>query len=129
MLERPCETIASIEASVAPAWRHRFEAHWAAFEHGLQPVDTAIALSQTLGPAEAVGRAVAHAELFQAVPAAWCIVHEPKLLGPSTTFWANKVAPRSAVPKGRMGDADELLFVPEGDDAMPVLKPDRARGL
>ena len=28
-----------------------------------------------------------------------------------------------------MGDADELLFVPEGDDAMPVLKPDRARGL
>ena len=28
-----------------------------------------------------------------------------------------------------MGDADELLFVTEGDDAMPVLKPDRARGL
>ena len=28
-----------------------------------------------------------------------------------------------------MGDADELLFVAEGDDAMPVLKPDRARGL
>jgi hypothetical protein len=28
-----------------------------------------------------------------------------------------------------MGDADELLFVPEGDDAMPVLKRDRARGL
>ena len=27
-----------------------------------------------------------------------------------------------------MGDADELLFVAEGDDAMPVLKPDRARG-
>ena len=27
-----------------------------------------------------------------------------------------------------MGDADELLFVTEGDDAMPVLKPDRARG-
>ena len=25
-----------------------------------------------------------------------------------------------------MGDADELLFVTEGDDAMPVLKPDRA---
>ena len=28
-----------------------------------------------------------------------------------------------------MGDADELLFVTEGDNAMPVLKPDRARGL
>jgi len=28
-----------------------------------------------------------------------------------------------------MGNADELLFVAEGDDAMPVLKPDRARGL
>ena len=28
-----------------------------------------------------------------------------------------------------MGDADELLFLTEGDDAMPVLKPDRARGL
>ena len=28
-----------------------------------------------------------------------------------------------------MGDADELLFVTEGDDALPVLKPDRARGL
>ena len=27
-----------------------------------------------------------------------------------------------------MGEADELLFVTEGDDAMPVLKPDRARG-
>ena len=28
-----------------------------------------------------------------------------------------------------MGDADELLFLTEGDDAMLVLKPDRARGL
>jgi hypothetical protein len=27
-----------------------------------------------------------------------------------------------------MGEADELLFVTEGNDAMPVLKPDRARG-
>ena len=27
-----------------------------------------------------------------------------------------------------MGDADELLFVTEGDNAMPVLKPDRAYG-
>ena len=28
-----------------------------------------------------------------------------------------------------MGDADELLFLTEGDDAMLVLKPNRARGL
>ena len=27
-----------------------------------------------------------------------------------------------------MGDADELLLVTEGDDAMLVLKPDHARG-
>jgi hypothetical protein len=27
-----------------------------------------------------------------------------------------------------MGDADELLFVTEGDNGMPVLKPDHARG-
>jgi hypothetical protein len=26
-----------------------------------------------------------------------------------------------------MGDADELLLVAEGDDAMPVFEPDRAR--
>ena len=60
-LQRPCEAAASIEASLAPAWRHRFESHRAAFEHGLQSVDATIALSQTLSPAEAVGRAIAHA--------------------------------------------------------------------
>ena len=27
-----------------------------------------------------------------------------------------------------MGEADEPLFVTEGNDAMPVLEPDRARG-
>ena len=81
LLKRPCKAVASIEASVAPVWRHRFEAHRAAFEHRLQPVDAAIALSQTLGPAEAVGRAVAHAELFEAEPAAWCIVDEPEFFG------------------------------------------------
>jgi hypothetical protein len=27
-----------------------------------------------------------------------------------------------------MNDADELLLVAEGDDALPVLKPDRSRG-
>lgn len=95
-LQRCGKAVASIEASVAPVWRHRFEAHRAAFEHGLQPVDAAIARSQTLGPAEAVGRATAHAELFEAEPAAWCIVDEPKLLGPSTTFGADEKGPRAA---------------------------------
>ena len=51
----PCEAIASIEASVAPVWRHRFEAHRAAFEHRLQPVDAAIALSQALASAKGIG--------------------------------------------------------------------------
>ena len=82
-LQRCCEAVASIEASVAPVGRHRFEAHRAAFEHGLQPVDAAIALSQTLGPAEAIGRAVAHAELLEAEPAAWRVVDEPKPFGSS----------------------------------------------
>ena len=113
-LQRPCKAVASIEASVAPVWRHRFEAHRAAFEHGLQPVDAAIALSQTLGPAEAVGRAVAHAELFEAEPASWRIVDEPKPFGPSAAFWANKVAPRAPVREHRMSDADEFICSPNG---------------
>ena len=54
-VERPCEADASIEAPVAPVWRGRFEAQRAAFEHGLQPVDAAIALSQALSLAEGVG--------------------------------------------------------------------------
>ena len=60
--QRPCEADASIEASVAPARRHRFEAHRAAFEHGLQPVDAMIALSEAIASAEGIGRAVAHAQ-------------------------------------------------------------------
>src|SRR5271166_3473155 len=68
-LQRCGEAVASIEASVAPVWRHRFEAHRAAFEHGLQSIDAAITLSQTLSAAEAIGRTVAHAELFGAKPA------------------------------------------------------------
>ena len=132
--QRPCETVASIEASVAPFWRHRFEAHRAAFEHGLQLVDSAIALFQTLGPAKAVGRAVAHAELFEAEPAAWCIVDESKPFCPSSAFWANKVAPRAAVREFRMGDADAFavpiaLLIAKGDNGQPVLEPDRAGGL
>jgi hypothetical protein len=53
--QRPCESGDSIEASIAPVWRHRFEALRAAFEHGLQLVDAAIALSQALSSAEGVG--------------------------------------------------------------------------
>jgi hypothetical protein len=60
-LQRPCEAVASIKAPVAPVWRHRFNAHWGAFEHGLQPVDAAIALLQARGSTEAVSRAIAHA--------------------------------------------------------------------
>ena len=92
-LQRRCEAVASIEASVAPVRRHRFEAHRAAFEHGLQLVDAAIALSQTLGPAEAVSGAIAHAKLFEAEPAAWRIVDEPKLLGPSAALGAEEIGP------------------------------------
>ena len=128
-LQRPCKAVASIEASVAPVWRHRFEAHRAAFEHGLQPVDAAIALSQTLGPAEAVGRAVAHAELFEAEPATWRIVDEPKLFGPSARTLGSEIAPRAAVRELRMSDADEFGLLAERYEGLPVLKPDHARGL
>jgi hypothetical protein len=55
MLKRPCDAVASIEASVAPVWRHRFEAHRAALEHGLQPVNAAVALSQPLASAKGIG--------------------------------------------------------------------------
>jgi hypothetical protein len=72
---------------------------------------------------------MAHAELFEAEPTAWCIVHEPEFFGPSVAPGAAKVGPRAAIFENGMGDADELLFVTEGDDALPVLKPDRARGL
>ena len=45
------------------------------------------------------------------------------------------MTPRAAVREFRMGDADAfaafvaMVLVTEGDNAMPVLKPDRARGL
>jgi hypothetical protein len=126
--QRPCEAVASIEAPVAPVWRRRFEAHRAAFEHRLQPIDAAIALSQTLGPAEAIGRAVSHAEFFEAEPAARCIVDEPKPFGPSAAFQANKVAPRAPVRELCMSDADEFVLLAERYEDLPVLKPDRARG-
>ena len=128
-LERPFEAVASIEASVAPARRHRFEAQRAAFEHGLQPIDAAIALFQALGPTEAVARAVAHAELFEAAFAAWCIVDQPELLASGSALRAAKIGPRSAVPKDRMSDADEFVLLAERYEDLPVLKSNRARGL
>ena len=128
LLQRCGKAVASIDPSVAPVWRNRFEAHRVAFEHGLQPVDAAITLCQTLSPAEAVSRAVAHAELFEAKPAAWCIVDEPKLLGSSAAFWANEVAPRAAVRELCMGDADEFGLLAERYEGPLVLKPDHARG-
>jgi hypothetical protein len=128
-LQRRGKAVASIEASVAPVWRHRFEAHRAAFEHGLQPVDAAIALSQTLGSAEAVSRAIAHAELFEAAPAAWRVVHEPKLFGPSATLGTDEIGPRAAVPEDRMSDADEFFLSAEQYAGPLVLEPNRARGL
>jgi len=127
-LQRRCEVIASIEASIAPAWRHRFEAQRAAFEHGLQLIDAAIPLSQTLGSAEAVSGAIAHAKLFEAEPAAWRVFHEPKLSASGSALRAAKIGPRATVRERRMSEADKLLFLSEGDDAMLVLKPDRARG-
>jgi len=35
LLQRCGKAVESIKASVAPVWRHRFEAHRSAFEHGL----------------------------------------------------------------------------------------------
>jgi hypothetical protein len=106
----------------------RFESHRAAFEHGLQPVDAAIALFQALAPAKGIGRAIAHAELFEAAPAAWRIVDEPKPFGPSAAP-AAKIGPRAAIRELCMGDADELLFVTEWYDGLLVLEPDGARRL
>ena len=127
--KRSSEAVASIEASVAPVWRHRFEAHRAAFEHGLQPVDAAIALSQARGSAEAVARTVAHTQLSRpAALAAWRVVDEPKLFPPAAASRADEIAPRAAVRELRMGDADESVLLAERNDRLPVLKSDRARG-
>jgi hypothetical protein len=129
LLKRPCEAVASIEASVAPVWRHRFQAHRAAFEHGLQPVDAAIALSQARGSAEAVARTVAHTQGPAALHAAWCIVDEPKLLSPAAASRTNEIAPRAAVRESCMGDGDEPVLLPKPNDSLPVLKSNSARGL
>jgi hypothetical protein len=80
----------------------------------LYSVNVAISLAQALTSAKAVGRAVAHAELFEAEPTAWCIVHEPELFASGSALRAAKIGPRSAVRELCMGDADELLFVTEG---------------
>ena len=45
-------------------------------------------------------------------------------------FYSDKgLVPRAAIFENGMGDADEFLLLTEGDDAVPVLKPDRARRL
>jgi hypothetical protein len=113
---------------VAPVWRHKFEAHRAAFEHGLQLVDAPIALSQTLDPAEAVGRAITHAKLFQAEPAVWCIVDQPELSASGSALRAAKVGPRAAARELRMRDADEFGLLAERCVGPSVLKPNQARG-
>ena len=127
-LQRCCQAAASIEASIAPAWRYRFEAQRAAFEHGLQLIDAAIPLSQTLGSAEAVSGAIAHAKLFEAQPAAWRIVDQPQLFGPSAALRADEIGPRAAVRELCMSDADEFGLLAEGYEGLLVFKPDRARG-
>ena len=108
--------------------RHRFEAHRATFEHGLQSIDAAIALPQTLGPAKAVGRAVVHAELFEAEPATRRALGEPKLFASGSALRAAKVGQRAAVWELRMSHADELGLLAERYDGPLVLKPNHARG-
>ena len=90
-LQRCSKAVAPIQAPVSPVRRHRFEAHRAAFEHGLQSVDAPIALSQTLGSAEAVSGTIAHAKLFEAEPAAWRIIDEPKLSASGSALRAAKI--------------------------------------
>ena len=84
---------------------------------------------QTLGAAEAVRRAVAHTELFEAEPAARRIVEKPKLLGPSAALGADEIGPRAPVWELRMSDADEFGLLAEWYEGLLVLEPDHARGL
>ena len=120
--------VASIQAPVAPVWRHWLEPHRAAFEHGLQPVDAPITLSQTLGPTEAIGRTIAHAKLFEAEPAAWRVIDEPELSASGSALRATKIGPRAAVRELRVGDTDEFGLLAERYQGPLVLKPDHARG-
>jgi hypothetical protein len=97
-------------------------------EHGLQLLDAAIALSQTLGSAEAVSGTIAHAELFEAEPAAGRVFHEPELFASGSARRAAKIGPRATVRERRMSDADELGLLAEWYAGPLVLKPDRAGG-
>ena len=128
-LQRRGKEATSVEAPVAPAWRHRFEAQRTAFEHGLQSIDAAIPLPQSLSAAEAVSGTITHAELFEAEPAAWCIVDEPELSASGSALRAAKVGPRAAVRERRMSDADELGLLAERYASPLVLEPDRVRRL
>jgi hypothetical protein len=95
----------------------------------MQLVDATIPLSQTFSAAEAVGRAVAHAELFEAESAAWRVVDQPKPFGHSAASWADEIGPRAAVRELRMSDADKFGLLAERYVGPRVLKPNQARGL
>ena len=71
-------------------------------ERPWQPVDAAIALLQTLGPAEAIGRAVAHAKLFEASDSA---AHHR----PAKAFWpfGRIVSKQSTTTSPRSGTSYE----------------------
>src|SRR5580704_1726157 len=113
----------------AAAHRHREPTFAPAQSSGLHSVNVAIALSQALRSAEAVSRAITYAQGPAAAQAARRVLDEPELLFPAAASRTNEIGPRAAVFENGVGDADELFFVTEGDDAMPVLKSDSARGL
>ena len=119
----------------AAAHRHREPTFAPAQSSSLHSVNIAIALSQALASAEAISRAVAYAQGPAAVQAAWRIVDEPEFLFPAAASRTDEIGPRAAVLEFRMGDADAfaasaaMVLLAKGDDALPVLKPDRARGL
>src|SRR5579871_4425731 len=85
-----------------------------------------IAFHQAPCSAEGVGRAVTHAQFFEAASAARRVVEQPEFLASGCAIRAAKIGPRSAVPKEPVGDADESVPVAEGYDDLPVLQPDHA---
>ena len=113
----------------AAAHRHREPTFAPAQSSVLHSVNVAIALSQTLRPAEAVGRAVAYSEPFEAEPATGHAFREPKLSASGSALRAAKIGPRATVREFCMGDADEPVLLAERYERPLVLKPDHARGL
>jgi hypothetical protein len=72
---------------------------------------------------ECSAEAGAHSELFKVESTAWSTFDAPELLGSSTTFWANKVAPRAAVRELCMSDAEEFRLIAERYAGPLILKP------